>query len=41
MARDKYRDNNAVCPRRSDPFYIVGYIFDGSLLLGHLVQTPN
>ena len=26
-----------VCPRSSDPFYIVSYYKNGSLLLGHTV----
>ena len=29
---------STVCPRRSDPFYIVTYIENGSLLLGHTVS---
>ena len=29
---------HTVCPRTSDPFYIVRYYMNGSLLLGHVVQ---
>ena len=32
------RETNTVCPRNSDPFYIVSYCMKWSLLLGHTVS---
>ena len=30
-----------MCPRSSDPFYLVTYNINGSLLLGHIVRNDN
>ena len=32
---------DTVCPESSDPFYIVTYYKNGSLLPGHTVQSPE
>ena len=30
-------ESDLMCPRSSDPFYVVTYFINGSLLLGHVV----
>ena len=41
--RERYIDKikNTICLRTSDPFYIVIYYKNGSLLLGHTVHTKQ
>ena len=37
MLEQAVRSYHTVCPRSSNPFYIVSYYINGSLILGHSV----